>query len=175
MSWHNWMQGKPPNLWKPMALSILLTGCLFSGDGEKETRRQAALHETRLIGAYSLVDYLIEYADGQKYTPAIISITGTLSITADGSYLERIWVATTPTATDTKGKITKVELIGSGNAKGSITLTLDQVDSSQTSTGNYSFRSDTLVLIIAVPKERDALKKGYTETIFWLPDSLPKL
>ncbi len=163
------------NPWKPLTLSVLLTGCLFSSGGEQEKRRQAALSETMLVGAYSLVDYLFEYGDGQKFTPAIINITGTLSITPDSVYLERIWVPTTPTPSDTKGKITKVEMIGSGNAMGSITMTLDQVDSTQTSTGAFSFRHDTLVLIIAVPKERDALKKGYKETIYWLPDSIPKL
>lgn len=161
--------------WKLLALSVLLIGCLFSSGGELDKSRPASLSETRLVGAYSLVDYLFEYGDGQKFTPAIIKITGTLSMTPDSLYLERIWVGTTPTPTDTKGKITKVELIGSGNAKGLITMTLDQVDSTQTSSGAFSFRADTLVLIIAVPKERDALKKGYKETIYWLPDSIPKL
>jgi hypothetical protein len=158
-----------------LALSFLLTGCLFSSGGKQETLRQAALNETKLVGAYTLVDYLLEYVDGQKLTPAILSITGTLAITADSGYHERIWVATTPAPSDTKGKITKVELIGSGNAKGSITLTLDQAALTQTSTGAFSFHADTLVLTIVVSKERDVLKKGYTETIYWLPDSIPKL
>jgi hypothetical protein len=166
---------KPWLAWKLLALSVLLTGCLFSSGGEQEKTRPATLGETSLVGAYSLVDYLIEYGDGQKYTPDIINLTGTLSMTPDSVYLERIWVATTPTPSDTKGKITKVELIGSGNAKGFITMTLDQVDSTQTSSGAFFFRADTLVLIIVVSKERDALKKGYKQTAFWLPDSIPKL
>ena len=157
--------------WKPLALAALLTGCLTSGS--KEERRKVDLADTDLLGQYVLVDYLIEYGDGQTLNPAILKLDGRLTIDPDSGYLERIAVDSAPPS-DTKGKITQVLLFGSGKTRGEVTLTLEQADCTTSSSGysTFAFHGDTLILITTVSKEKDKLKKGFKETDYWLRDLL---
>ncbi len=160
--------------WRLLALATLLTGCLTSGS--KEERRKVNLADTDLVGQYVLVDYLIEYGDGQTLNPAILKLEGRLTIDSDSGYLERISVDSAPPS-DTKGKITQILLFGSGKTRGEVTLTLEQADSTSTSTGSstFAFHGDTLILITTVSKEKDKLKKGFKETDYWIRDLLRTL
>lgn len=152
---------------RPFLAACLLASCTTGGGGVEYV--SVALAATRLVGTYTLVDYLFEYGDGARLDPSILKIEGKLYIRADSTYLEGIKVGAD--STPTEGSILKVAAEDGNVDKGILTLDLDQGDSSATGTSQYSFRKDTLVQFTEVSKERDASKKGFRETKWWIRDS----
>ena len=146
---------------------LLIASC--GTDSNEESLVSIPLAGTRLVGAYTLVNYLFEYGDGTRYDPSILKLTGTLNIGPDSSYLEGIRVGND--STPTQGKVTGVR-VGSDKDKGELDLTLVSGDSTTSNISTFSFRKDTLVLVTEVSKESDNSKKGFRETDYFLPDSL---
>lgn len=156
---------------KYSALAFLLTGCLTSGGGDSS--RIVALGETGLVGKYVLVDYLYEYSNGQTYNPAILKIEGDLSIQSDSAYSERFLIGTDPTPHDYKGRVVEIRSDDAANGRGGLKLSLDQGDSTATSTSGlstFSFRGDTLVLVTST---QDGESRGFKETDYFKRDTVP--
>ncbi len=151
-------------------LAVFTAGALFAGcftsSGEENALVSAPLSSTRLAGAYSLVDYLFEYGNGQRLDTHSLKLTGTLSIRADSTYLEVIGVG--KDSTPTQGRIAQVHVIEGDNDRGELLMTLDGADSTASGKSAFSFNTDTLVLITEVSKERDTAKKGFRETAYYL-------
>ncbi|MDQ2999664.1 MAG: hypothetical protein M3Y08_00175 [Fibrobacterota bacterium] len=149
--------------WKPLASAALLVGC-FTSAGDEELI-EVALSDTRLVGTYSLVDYLSVYGDGLRLDPSILTVTGNLFIRTDSSYLQGIRVGND--STPTPGRIARIRVEGRNADRGELELTLEQGASTSTGISSFSFRHDTLVLVTVVSKERDAAKKGFRETTYY--------
>jgi hypothetical protein len=149
--------------WKSLALAAVLTGCFTSGGDDDWV--EVALSGTRLVGTYSLVDYLFEYGDGSRLDPSILLVTGNLFIRTDSTYLQGIRVG--KDSTPTQGRISRIRVEETDADKGEMELTLEQGSSASTGTSAFSFRHDTLVLVTEVSKERDTAKKGFRETAYY--------
>lgn len=154
--------------WKPLASAAVLAGC-FTSTGDEELI-EIALSDTRLVGTYSLVDYLFEYGDGSRLDPSILIVTGNLFIRSDSSYLQGIRVGND--STPTPGRIARIRVWGRDAERGELELTLEQGASTSTGISSFFFRHDTLVLVTEVSKERDAAKKGFRETAYFAPISV---
>lgn len=146
---------------------LLITGC--GTDGNEGTLVSVPLGETRLTGAYTLVDYLIEYGDGTRYDPSILKLAGTLAIGADSSYRESIRIGSV--SSPTSGKIVQIKT-ANGKDEGELLLTRVSGDTTTSHPVSFSFRNDTLVLVTEVSAENPDPKKGFRETDYFLPDSL---
>ncbi len=158
------------NLLAPLAILALLAlfDACSTDSGSDPEFVSVTLAATRLKGSYTLVDYLFEYGDGQKYDSSLIKVTGTLSISADSAYVEGIRVESD--STTTKGHILKVLAMGGNVEKGQLELDLDQGGAAAVGKSDYAFKHDTLVLVTEVSKERDASKKGFKETAYYRRD-----
>lgn len=151
-----------PALTAACLAAALLTGCLFGGDGGDEERdpvlTSASLAETGLIGMFDLVDFKLEFTDGQVIDTSQAKITGLIQVTADSAYTQRIWVSAEPN--DTKGRITGIKAEAGDRRKGRLTLTLE--GSETTGETGYELRGDTLIWITEVEAVQG--KSGFTET-----------
>lgn len=153
---------------KLSAVALILAACSTDGGGDGTEFVSIPLASTRLVGTYTLVDYLFEYGDGKRADPSIVPLTGTLSIKSDSVYLEEIVLAAV--TTPTKGRILKVLAQDGDPDKGQLELDLEQGDSAAVGKSDYTFRHDTLVLVTEVSKERDSSKKGFKETAYYRRD-----
>jgi hypothetical protein len=148
-----------------------LAGCFTSSD-DGDSLVSARLSETRLIGGYLLVDYLFEYGDGARYDPSNLPLTGSLSIGTDSAYLDRIVIG--KDTTDTEGRIAGLKTESGDKDRGELLLTLRGADTAASGKSVFSFRHDTLMLVTEVSKERDASKKGFRETAYYLREAIRK-
>lgn len=147
--------------------ALFIAACTTGGGGGTEYV-SVALAATRLVGTYTLVDYLFEYGDGNKYDPSILKLTGKLYVRADSTYLEDIVIE--GKATPTGGNILKVAAEDGNVEKGNLTLDLEAGDSSAIGISRYAFNGDTLKLSTEVSKERDASRLGFKETKWYARD-----
>jgi hypothetical protein len=147
---------------------LALAGC-FSSSDEDEKPVSVTLASTRLIGHYTLVDYLFEDGEGGQLDPSIVKVTGTLEINADSTYLAGIRVGAD--STPTRGRITLVKARPGNRDAGVLYLTLESASdtgASSAGTSDFAFRGDTLVLITEGSRDGDATKKRFRETDYYL-------
>jgi hypothetical protein len=147
------------------AMPVWLAGC-FTDSGDEETLESVELSATGLIGDYRLVDFVYERGDGVRLDTSNLDVSGTLVISPDSVYRETIVIeaVTTPTL----GRIARLRAVRGDKGKGELVLTLADADSSASGTSTYAFHRDTLTLVTEVSKERDAAKKGFRETAYYL-------
>jgi hypothetical protein len=163
MAWYNHhaMRFRPRLLrLASLASAAALAGCLFSGDGDGDRpMTPATLAETGLVGLYDLVDFKVEYSDGNIIDTSKLKITGLLEVGADSAYTQRIWISQAPT--DTRGRITGILAEQGNRKKGEVTLTLE--GSSAQGESAFELRGDTLTWITEVAPG-GAGKVGFKET-----------
>lgn len=110
-----------------LAAALLgFAGCLFDGE---ETGvpplTLASLAETGLVGDYDMIDFRLEFTDGQVIDSSRVKLTGWMRISADSGYIQRIWMD--ETSTDTEGRLTGIRAQAGNRGKGEVTLTLDGI------------------------------------------------
>lgn len=154
-----------------MAAALLgFTGCLFDDEESGEPPlTQATLAETGLAGDFDMVDFKLEFTDGQVIDSSRVKLKGWMRISADSAYIQRIWINETPT--DTEGRLTAIRAQIVNRRKGEVTLTLD--GSSESGVSRFELRGDTLTWSTDVEPSKDGKKPGFKETGRYLRTPVP--